>query len=85
MFTFTLTFTLAFAVQLLWLISSEAVATGEQNIIPPAATKAIPTPIMLADLCEDDSDLHKDAVFLDQLGKLLSDAETTKKFPSAPD
>ena len=35
---------------------------------------------MLADLCEDDSDLHKDAVFLDQLGKLLSDAETIKNF-----
>ena len=61
-------------------VTSEAVATGEQNIIPPAATKAIPAPIMLADLCEDDSDLHKDAVFLDQLGKLLSDAETTKNF-----
>ena len=38
-------------------VASEAVATGEQNIIPQAATKAITTPIMLADLCEDDSDL----------------------------
>ena len=61
-------------------VTSEAVATGEQNIIPPAATKAIPATIMLADLCEDDSDLHKDAVFLDQLWKLLSDAEITKNF-----
>ena len=33
-----------------------------------------------SDLCVDDSDLHKDAVFLDQQGKLLSDAETTNNF-----
>ena len=38
-------------------VTSEAVATGEQNIIPQAATKTITTPIMLADLCEGDSDL----------------------------
>ena len=31
-------------------------------------------------MCEEDSDLHKDAVFLDLLGKLLSDAETIKRF-----
>lgn len=31
-------------------------------------------------MCEDGSDLHKDAVFLDQQGKLLSDAETTNIF-----
>ena len=43
--------------------TSEAVATGEQNIIVPAATKAIPAPIMLEDFCEDESDLHRDAVF----------------------
>ena len=49
-------------------VTSKDVTTGEQNIIPPS------------DLCEDDSDLHKDAVFLDQLGKLLSDAETTNNF-----
>ena len=35
-------------------------------------------PIMLADLCEDDSDLHKDAAFLEQLGKLLSDTKTAE-------
>ena len=49
-------------------LTSKDVTTGEQNIIPPS------------DLCEDDSDLHKDAVFLDQQGKLLSDAETTNNF-----
>ena len=61
-------------------VISEDVTTGEQNIIPPAATKAIPAPIILVDLCEDNSNLHKDAVFLDQLGKFLSDAKTKKKF-----
>ena len=50
-------------------VKNEAVTTGKQNIILPAATKAIPAPIMLTDLCEDGSDLHKDAVFLEQLGK----------------
>ena len=45
---------------------SKAVAIGEQNIIPPAATNDIPAPILLADLCEEDSDLHKDAVFREQ-------------------
>ena len=61
-------------------VTSEDVTNGEQNIIHPAATKAIPAPIILVDLCEDNSNLHKDAVFLDQLGKFLSDAKTTKNF-----
>ena len=61
-------------------VTSKAAATGEQYIIPPATIKAIPAPIILTNLCEDESDLHKVAVFLDQFGKLLSDAETTKHF-----
>ena len=49
-------------------VTSEDATTGEQNIIPPATSKAIPAPTMLAELFEDDSDFHKDAVFLASLG-----------------
>ena len=62
-----------------WLIWRIAFATGKQ-IIPPTAAKAIVAPITLVDLCQDDSDLHEDAVFLDQLGEFLSDAGTAKTF-----
>ena len=46
----------------------------------PTAAKAIVAPVTLVDLCQDDSDLHEDAVFLDQLGEFLSDAGTAKTF-----
>ena len=55
-------------------------ATDKESSAPPAADKAPPVPIMLAELCEAGSDLHNDAVFLDQLGKLLSGAATTTTF-----
>ena len=55
-------------------------ATDKQSSAPLAADKAPPAPIMLAELCEAGSDLHNDAVFLDQLGKLLSGAATTTTF-----
>ena len=61
-------------------VKSKAATTGEKYIIPPTTVKAIPAPITSAELSDDDSDLQKDAVFLDQLGKLLPDAETTKFF-----
>ena len=54
--------------------------TDKESSVPPAADKAPPAPIMLAELCEAGSDLHNDAVFFDQLGKLLSGAETTTTF-----
>ena len=49
-------------------VTSEDATTGEQNIIPLATSKAIPAPTMLTELYEDDSDLHKDAVFLASSG-----------------
>ena len=52
-------------------------ATDKESSAPPAADKAPPAPITLAELCEAGSDLHNDAVFLDQLGKLLSGAAAT--------
>ena len=52
-------------------------ATDKESSATPAADKAPAAPIMLEALCEAGSDLHDDAVFLDQLGKLLSGAATT--------
>ena len=39
-----------------------------------------PVPIYLGNLCEENSDIKKDAVFVDNLGKILSNAETSDKF-----
>ena len=55
-------------------------ATDKESSATPAADKAPAAPIMLEALCEAGSDLHNDAVFLDQLGKLLSGAATTTTF-----
>lgn len=52
-------------------VTSKAVNMSEQNIILPAATKAIPAPIMLADLCENNSHLQKDVVFLYRTWKIV--------------
>ena len=44
------------------------------------ATQATPAPVILADLCGENSDLKNDAIFLNSLGTLLSTAETSKQF-----
>ena len=36
--------------------------------------------ILLGDLCRGNNDLRKDAVFIDKLGKLLGNAETSTQF-----
>ena len=58
---------------------------AEQPISPennqPPTTPVRPTaPVILADLCEGNLELKKDAAFFDTLGTMVANSETSKQF-----
>ena len=54
--------------------------TSPENNQPPTTPVESTAPVILADFCEGNPELKKDAAFLDTLGTMLTNSETSKQF-----
>ena len=54
--------------------------TSPENNQPPTTPVEPPAPMILTDFCEGNPELKKDAAFLDTLGTMLANSETSKQF-----